>query len=248
MSPLEPSRREERADGSAEAGTDAAARSGAEAPLGPLPVRVLRVFVAPGRLFAALREEPRWVAALLLGAALVVASTALVPGEIWDEMMRRQMLETGQELPEGFDFGTVQRVAAVVGGAVFWFVWAFLLAGVLSVVFAFVLGDKGRYRQYLAVTAHALLIPALGGLATVPLRILRRDPRLTLNLGLFVDLEPGFLLNFLTALDLFLLWAYVVMAAGVHEIDRRRSWGSATGILLTLALLLAAAFAFVMPG
>lgn len=222
--------------------------AGASGSPGPLPVRVFRVFAAPGRLFAALRHDPRWLGALLLGAALVVASTVLVPGEIWEEMFRSQMLQAGQEMPEGLDLGTIQRVAAVVGGAVFWFVWVFFLAGVLALVFGFVLGDDGRYRQYLAVTAHALLISGLGGLATVPLRILRRDPQLTLNLGLFFDLGPGYLASFLTTLDLFLLWSYVVMAVGVHEIDPRRSWGSATAILLTLALLVAAGLAFLIPG
>lgn len=217
-------------------------------PPGSLPVRLFRVIMAPGRLFAALRDEPRWVAAMLLGSALVVVSTLLVPGEIWDEMFRRQMLQTGQELPEDFDFGTIQRVIAVVAGGVFWFVWTFLLAGILTVLFAFVLGDDGRYRQYLAVTAHALLIPALGGLATVPLRILRRDPQLTLNLGLFADLEPGYLMSLLAILDLFLLWAYVVMAVGAHEIDPRRSWSSAAAILLVLAVLFAAGLAFIIPG
>lgn len=212
-----------------------------------IPVRLVRVFVAPGRLFAALRQRPLWFTATLLGAALVVLSTALIPGEIWDETMRQQMLETGGQLPEGIDFGTIQRVAAAVFGGVFWFVWVFLLAGILSVVFAFVLGDDGRYRQYLAVTAHALLIAAVGGLATVPLRIVRRDPGLTLNVGLFADLEPGYLMNFLTTLDLFLLWSYVVMAVGVHEIDPRRSWASAAAILLTVAVVLGAGLAFVIP-
>ena len=221
---------------------------GTSEPPGPLPLRVVRVFVAPGRLFAALRQRPLWLTATLLGAVLVVLSTALIPADIWDETMRRQMLQAGQEMPEGVDFGTIQRVAAVVFSGVFWFIWVFLMAGVLSVVFAFVLGDDGRYKQFLAVTAHALLIPAIGGLATVPLRILQRDPQLTLNVGLFLNLESGYWANFFTTLDLFLLWSYVVMAAGVHEIDRRRSWGSATAIILGLALPLAAGLAFLIPG
>jgi hypothetical protein len=127
-------------------------------------------------------------------------------------------------------------------------VWAFVIAGVTAVIFSFILGDDGRYRQYLSVTAHALLIPALGGLATLPLRIARRNPQLTLNLGLFVPgVEGTYLANLLTILDLFLLWGYVVLALGVHEIDRRRSWGSAAGILLGLGILMSAGLAFLIP-
>lgn len=213
-----------------------------------LPLRVVQVFVSPGRLFAALREDPKWLGALLFGALLVVLSTLLIPGDVWNEMFRRQMLQSGRQMPEGIDFGAIQRVAAVIGGAVFWFVWAFVIAGVTAVIFSFILGDEGRYRQYLSVTAHALLIPALGGLATVPLRIARRDPQLSLNLGLFVPgVEGTYLGSFLTTLDLFLLWGYVVIALGVHQIDRNRSWGSAAAVILCLALLMSAGLAFLIP-
>lgn len=232
-----------RADGPAAAGEGGAAPA---AP-GSLPVRVLRVVVSPGRLFEALRTEPRWLGAALLGALVVALSTLLIPGEIWDEMFRRQMLQSGQELPEGMDLGTVQRVAAVVGGSLFWFIWIFVVAGGLTVVFGFLLGDDGRYRQYLSVTAHALIIPALGGLATVPLRIARRDPQLTLNLGLFVPIESGYFASLLMLTDLFLVWAWVVIGLGVHVIDPRRSWSSATAIVMALSFLLLAALAFVVP-
>ena len=50
-----------------------------------LAARLIQVLVSPGKLMASLKEEPRWVGALVLGAALVAAATALIPADIWSE-------------------------------------------------------------------------------------------------------------------------------------------------------------------
>ena len=217
-----------------------------EAPRLPgLPRRSLDVFVAPGRLFAALRHRPAWAGALLLGAALVLASTAAIPPDVWESFTREQLASRGQAMPEGFDFGAAQRVFGMVGGVVGWLLFAFTVAGLVTFVFAFVLGDEGTYRQYLAVVTHAFLIPAVGAVLVTPLKIAQADPSLTLNLSLFAvgldaDLYP---MRVLRMLDLFQLWSWVVVAVGAHEIDRRRDVGTASAVLLTFALALAMLFA-----
>lgn len=214
------------------------------------PRRFLWAFVAPERLAENLKQHPRWLVPMLVGAALVVLATVLIPAELWVEMIRRQMLESGQAMPEGFDpaaMGTFQRIGATVAGVVFWFVWALVMTGITTLVFAFILGDDGRFRQYLSVTAHALLIPAVGGLLTVPLRLAQGDPMVTLNVGLFLPLDEGYLANLLRSLDLFVLWSWLVLAVGVHVIDRRRSLGSAAAILLAVAVAFGAIGAFFQP-
>ena len=206
--------------------------------------RVVQVFLSPGELARGLREKPVWGLVLLLGGVLVGASVALIPQEVWLQMMREQAAERGQPLPQGFGTaGTLFRVTSVVGGVLGWFLWAFLLAGVVTFVFAFALGDEGRYRQYLAVVSHALLIAGVGALLTVPLKIAQSDPTLTLSLGTFaVFLEEGYFYRVLRILDLFGLWGYAVMAVGVSQIDPRRSLGSAMAFFYGLALLMALLF------
>lgn len=220
-------------------------RSDAPVAAPPLHRRVLAAFVSPDRLFAALRHDPRWAGALLLGAALVLASTALIPPEVWQAFTREQLAAQGRALPEGFDFGSVQRVFALVAGVMGWVAFTFLAAGVVTFTFAFVLGDEGGFRQYLAVVAHAFLVPAAGALLTTPLKIVQADPSLTLNLSLFaVGLDPdGYPMGVLRLLDLFQLWGWVVVAVGVHEIDRRRDVGTAAAVLLAFALAIALVFA-----
>jgi hypothetical protein len=207
--------------------------------------RVLQVFVSPGELFCGLREKPVWGLALTLGGVLVGTSLALIPADLWVEFAREQMLEQGREAPASFGgTASVMRISSILGGLAGWFVWAFVLAGFMTLVLAFLLGDEGRYRQYLSVVSHALLISALGALLTVPLKIAQADPSLTLSLGTFTPFLPeGYLLRFLRMLDLFALWGYGVMALGASKIDPRRSAGSAAAVLYGLAVAMALAFA-----
>lgn len=222
--------------------------AGAPRPLPSFPRRVVEVFVAPGRLVEALAARPVWAAALLVGALLVVLQVWLIPADIWEASFRRIMMEQGQDPSGAAMGGTVMRISGMVGGAVAWILFAVILTGVFTVLFAFVLGDEGRYVQYLSALAHAWLIPAVVGLALVPLRILQEDPQLTLSLGTFFFFLPeGYLLSVLSFLDLSQLWAILVVAQAAHAIDPRRSFASAAAALLVLNLVLAMALAPFVP-
>lgn len=213
------------------------------------PTRVLQTFAAPGKLAGALARHPAWALALVAGAVLVLAQTLLIPVEVWESMFREALIRQGQEMPAGFGGGaTVMRVSSLVGGPIMYFVFAFLLAGIVTAVFTFVLGDEGRYKQYLASLAHAWLIPSAVGLALVPLKVAEANPQLTLNVGTFFFFLPeGYLLKVLTMLDLSQLWAWLVVAQGAHAIDSRRSFGSAAGVLMVVAVVLAMIFALFVP-
>jgi hypothetical protein len=160
------------------------------------------------------------------------------------------MLESGRPVPEGFDpdsFGTIPKTVGVITNGIFWFLGTFVLAGVSSLVFVFLLGDKGRYRQHLSIVGHALLITAVGALLTTPLRIIQGDVQASLNVGLFLPLGEGWAARFFRGLDLFWLWTFVVIGVGAHTLDRRRSLGSAVAVLLLIPLAMAAVFAWFAP-
>jgi hypothetical protein len=211
-----------------------------------LPKRLAMVFYAPGSLADELKEQPAWVGPLLVGGVLVVLSQLLVPRDLALEMMRLQFIEREQPVPDNMeDFLRIGRTVGLVVGPAFWFVWAFFVAGLVTVLFNFFMGDAGRYRQYLSVVAHAVIIVAVGGLLMLPLRIQTMDLQLTLGIGTFFGpfLERGFLLKTLEGIDFFSLWMYGVVATGASRIDPRRGWGSAFATLLVLGVLVAMALA-----
>lgn len=213
-----------------------------------LPMRLAQVFYSPGHLMEALAERPRWVGPLLLSSLLVALSVALVPTEILIEAQRQAALERGGELPRmGEEALRFMRVVIPVTSALAIILFSFVFAGVYTVVFAFVLGDEGRYKQYLAAVTHAWFIAAVLGLLVTPLRIAMEDPQYTLNLASFFFFLPdGYLYNVLRALDLTQIWSTLVIAQGAHAIDARRSFKSAAIICLSVLLIIALVIAAFM--
>ena len=231
-----------------EAGSDAVVADSAPA-IPSFPKRIMQVFFSPGDLTEALAKNPAWAAALVLGTILIVAQTALIPVDVFQAMLRETMMQRGQEMPPGFDAGgTFMRVSAVVGGGIGFLVMSLLFAGIATLIFAFVMGDEGKFRQYFAVLAHAWLIPVVIGFALLPLKISQENPQLTINVGTFFFFLPeGYLLKVLTMLDLSQAWAWLVLAQGAHAIDGKRSFGSAATVLMVLFVALAMIFAIWAP-
>jgi hypothetical protein len=199
---------------------------------------VVQTFFSPGILGEALAARPAWGAAMALGLVLLMSQMGLIPAEVWEAGMREAAMRAGGEAPPamGAAVGFV-RVAAVVGGAIAYAAVLFLLAGIVTLIFAFVMGDEGRYTQYLSVYAHASLIPAVVGLLLLPLKISQQDPQLTLNLGTFLFfLSDGYLAKVARMLDLSQIWCWLVVAQGAHAIDSRRSFGSATAVVVVILL------------
>ncbi len=212
---------------------------------GPLS-RFAAVFHSPGRLFEQLRERPVWFAAAALCAILGAVGAALLPAELLENALRQGLQESGagaDEVPVDTMVAFV-RYVAIFGGGLAGFVLPVVVAAVLKLVFAVAFGDDGRFRQYLAVAAHAQIVYFAGGLLLTPLRIAQGDPELVLSVGTFLPfLGEGALRSFFQWLDLFRIWEIALVALGVGKIQPGRSWGGPFAILVVLWLLLAAVFA-----
>jgi len=206
------------------------------APIPSLPKRLLDAIVSPGRMATAVAENPRWLGAMLVCAGLLALSIAVLPWDLFAEMQRRVLLESGRPAPEiPENMRTALRIGSIVGGGVAFLILSFVGAAISTFIYAFVLGDEGTYRQYLAVGVHAAIIPTLVSLLLAPLRIAAGDPQLTVNLATFMPfLADGYLLGVLRALDFSQIWSAVVVAHGIHAIDRRRSVASAARIQLSI--------------
>jgi hypothetical protein len=221
------------------AATDVAAVEGPAAP--PLLRRLLDTFFSPGRMGRAVADDPKWLGAMLVVMGLIALSSSLLPPELFAEMQRRAALAQGTTPPPMTE-NTLRliRIFSVVGGSISVAIISFIFAGLYTFVFAFVLGDNGRYKQYLALSVHAAFIPALLSLPLVPLRIRTGDAQFGLNLASFlVFLEPGYVRNVFRLLDLTQIWATVVSSIGVQKIDPRRGFASAFAVLMGFMLAVA---------
>lgn len=214
---------------------------GTDDDLPSLPMRLVQVFLSPGALTEKLAEQPKWLGAMLVSAVVIGVSMTLIPPDVFMEAQRQAALERGvdmQQMPEAM----MRAMRFIIPGfaVLSTVVFSFLFAGLYTLAFAFVLGDEGRFKQYLAVLTHSWFIAALFALALTPLRISTGNPQFTLNLASFlVFLPEGYLLNVFTALDISQIWSTLVFAQGAHAIDPRRSLGSATAIGMTILVAFA---------
>ena len=207
--------------------------------------RYIRVFTAPDTLFQALRGQPEWAGAMFLGAGLLAVGTLLIPLDLTLATLREAIQARGQPVPPGLQGqGGLIRFAQPAAAFLFWPVLMAFFAGLVMLFFAILLGHEGTYRQYLAVVAHAHLIAATSGILLSPLRILVEDAQLLLSLGTFaVFLEPSYLLRFLSLLDLFSIWAWLLVGLGAARIGRKKSWAFGSVLVLMIPVSTAAVVA-----
>jgi hypothetical protein len=201
-----------------------------------LASRLVAVFFSPGRLMEQLAEQPRWIGALIMGGLVVGLTMALIPVELFLGANRQIALERGAEFPElGERAIRAMRIVIPLTSVLTTTLLSAIIAGLYTIIFAFILGDEGRYAQYLAVVTHAWLIALLVGLLLTPLRISTGNAQFTLNMASFAFFLPeGYFLNVLQALDLTQIWSTLVIAQGAHAIDKRRSFKSAATILMVI--------------
>lgn len=224
---------------------------GTQPALPNLPVRIVRVFVAPAALFDALRERPVWLDVLLVSIAVGLLVQFMIPAELIREaIMSGLPADASPEQVEGAErmvgfsssFGWIMTIVWPL------FLFAFL-AGLLKLVYGPILGGAVTFKQMFSATAHAELINTAGALITLPLIRATGDLRSTLSFHLLApELErDGWLFGFLQGLSLFGLWTMVVLGIAVSRISPRVSARSAIAFLVGGYVLLKAVFAFA-PG
>ena len=207
--------------------------------------RYVRVFFAPDLLFQQLRIRPEWTGAWLLGACLVMVGTLFLPPDLLVATMRERILAQGQTVPPALlEQVSRFRYVGAAGAFISWGILLAIFAGLVTLIFAFLLGHEGTYRQYLAVVAHAHLISATSVLLLVPLRIVAEDAQLLLSVGSFaIFLESGYLLRFLSFIDLFGLWVWTLVGLGVARVGRKESWAGGVVTVLMIPVTIAAVLA-----
>lgn len=214
---------------------------------GSLPRRVMDTFVAPIALFRRFGARPPWLDVMAISVILTAVAWVLVPASVWqaavDEMLRQRPEAAGGMSPEAM--AGMQRWISVGGVLVMSWVMLAIQAGLMVLLFSVLLGGSAKFRQYVSVVAHSMLIGAVGMLATLPIIIQRQDVRAGITLAALVpSADPqSFVYQFLNAFSVFLVWQTVVMGLGAHALNRRIGAGTAVGVMLTLYAAIAAAVA-----
>jgi len=235
--------------------SDAAGTVPAEAPISPVSALV-GTFTRPSETFRRLIARPTWWLPLLL---LILATAGIWPIAVSKMDMDRTIRESiekraeksGQTLaPEmvnrqvemGKKMMPVIFGVTVVGSAIVFFLAPLALWGSAKAM-----GADARYKQLLAIWAHAALPNLFGALLAIPIFLQLPDGSLTQegaeqvvksNVGAFLDPSaPATLRSLASSLDVFSLAVLFLLVLGFRRLPGL-SKGAATAIPIVLWLVI----------
>jgi len=210
-----------------------------------LGARIRDTFVAPTRLAEQVQGVAPWLDVLLISTLVAVVAVATLPDEVFVEQMRDAVTRRGQPVDITSPPALVARwgrYLAMLATIATHPILAFTVAGGITVLFSIVGGGRGTYRDFLSLTAHASLIPALGSVAAIAVRLaagIGADATWTALLPRPAE-APNLIAATLLGVDPFILWMLVVIAVGATVLDPRRSRMGASllliGVYVTLLL------------
>lgn len=219
-----------------------------------LSARITGVIRAPRSTLAAVAATPRWADVLLLttlvsflASAILLSTetgrlalvdqwerTALAFGGTVDDAQYAQLQDLSSQ---GIAYAAV---TALTSGPVLVFALAALLLGASRTV----VRSTASFSQILAIVSHAGVILALRQVIAAPLSYANEtlaSPTTLVRFAGVID-ESSPVARFLGAIDLFVVWWIIVLAAGMAAIAGRRVRPVAlalTGTYVALAVLLA---------
>jgi len=217
--------------------------------------RVLSVLFTPGETFESIGERPTWVVPLLVLLLLGGAVGFLVQVKTDpEEAVRAQMSKMKVEVPpeqvdkmirDAENRTTGKKLALTAVGVVVSTAVYFLVAFLFWASFR-LFGSEIDYLRSLAVTVHGYMPLAVAALLNLPLMLARDTISFEeatsggVLLSSLAALAPedasSVLKAFLNSLDLFSIWAMVLLALG-YRIVARVSTAVSAGIVVLLWLI-----------
>ena len=187
-------------------------------------MNILDIYLAPSKVFHALKEKPRWVLPLVIVLVVVALAAVLTMSFAREEIMARQqeaLQERGlteEQMAQAMQFtqGPAVAVTAAVSAVIF--------TGCLLAIFAVVVnlfvplfGGESGFKRVFSVICFAALVMVPAAILKLVLIATTRSPYVTTSLAL---LAPGlaktsFLYQLLAGFDIFTIWEMILVAMGI---------------------------------
>lgn len=208
---------------------------------------MIGVLTSPRETFAAIAARPRWlgVMAITLVIAAACQYVILSSPDMQDAMIAqatRNPNMSDQQIATTEQF--IPRLAAIFAGVTLIFgpIVTAVVAGILMLIFTTLMGGAATFKQVYSVVAHSGVVSSLQGLLGAGLILIGAKPTGAsppgANLGIFVPMleETAFVTQFLSAIDLVLVWWIVTLSIGLSVLYKRRTGGIATALICIYVL------------
>ena len=207
-----------------------------------LLARMVGVLTSPKSTFAAVAARPRWLGVmaitLVIGAACqyYIMSSPDMQDALFEQATRNPNMSDQQVAGVERFISVLPYVIAgatlILGPLV-----SAVIAGILLLIFSTLMGGEARFKQVYAVMAHSGVVSSLSALLSAGLIMIGARPTGAnppgANLGIFVPMleETSFVTQFLSAIDLVLVWWLVTLSIGLAVLYKRRTGGIAFTLL-----------------
>lgn len=184
---------------------------------------------------------------LVISTCIAILSVQLLPQEFFVEQMSDAVSRRGQPVDIDSPPEVVARWGRYLGmltALATHPLFALALAGVLSLVFTVLAGGRATFRDHLAASSHAFLVPALGMLLVLPLQRLTGDPDAWFTPALLLRPSDSLAFHLAEGIDLFSLW--MLGLAGYWAGSLNPKVGGARGAVILIVLYLALDLATVL--
>jgi len=213
--------------------------------------RIVGVFFSPGATFRDIVQRPSWIAPMILLIVIWFGLCAtLVKKTDWVSYTKQQIEKNKfassqiEALPEerkeaAYEQGAGRsKISQYVRGIIGWPLLLLFSAAINFAAFKLIGGVRVNFGTAFAITAFAHLPMSLRELLAIPVTILKDpqsiDPQnfLASNPAAFLsDSAPVWQLILFGSLDIFALWAVILMAIGFSAADPKKApLGKALGI------------------
>jgi hypothetical protein len=220
--------------------------------------RMFGVLTSPKETFSAIAARPRWLGVMAITLAItaicqyvILSSPAMQEAMIAQATRNPNMNDAQVAATEQF----IPRLPAIFAVATFVLgpLLTAIIAGLFLLIFSALMGGTGTFKQVYSIVAHSGVVSMLSGLLSAGLIMLGAPPTGPnppgANLGIFVPMleETSFVTQFLSAIDLVLVWWVVTLSIGLAVLYRRRTGGIAI-TLLGLYVLFALVIGYTRSG
>jgi len=213
--------------------------------------RMVGVFFSPGATFKDIVQRPSWIVPMLLMIVIWFGlCAALVKRADWLDFTKQQIEKNKfaaaqiDNLPEAqkdraYEQGAERsKISQYVRGVIGWPLLILIAAAINFGTFKLIGGVRTNFRTAFAITVFAHLPMSLRELLAIPVTFLKDpqsiDPQnfLASNVGAFLgDNAPAWQLILGGSLDVFAIWAIILMAVGFSAADPKKApIGKALGI------------------
>jgi hypothetical protein len=215
--------------------TATAAAAGSTPAPKSLVARIVGMLTSPKETFQSVVASPKWFGVLAI-TTLAVAFFTAIP--LTTEAGRQSAIDRQVSQLQSFGvqvndeaYARMEKQSAIMpyttAGSIVVFspIVATIFAGILFAIFNAALGGEATFKQVFSVLVHAGVVSSFGAVFGGIINYFRQRMDNVTNLGSLVPMLPekSFVVGFLSAIDIFLVWWMIVLAIGLAVLYRRRT-------------------------